>query len=118
MSYWYYKSNGEEIGPVTATEICANLAKGIAADLYKGPGMKSWVPASRAEEALRIEALRRMPPVAPDNDEVHCINCGSTQVHAEKRGYSFLWGGIFGSSQIIITCLMCGQKFRPGGKPY
>ena len=46
-------------------------------------------------------------------DEVKCPNCGSTQVHAEKRGWS-IWTGFLGSGKILITCLKCGHKFSPG----
>jgi hypothetical protein len=34
-------------------------------------------------------------------------------VHAEKRGWS-LSTGFVGSDQIILTCLKCGYKFKPG----
>ena len=47
-------------------------------------------------------------------DEVKCLKCGSTQIHAGKRGYDFFRGGIFGSSQVFITCLKCGHRFKPG----
>ena len=46
-------------------------------------------------------------------DKVTCPQCGSTQVHAEKRGWSIMVGFI-GSGKIVITCLKCGHKFRPG----
>ena len=49
-------------------------------------------------------------------DEVHCPKCNSTQVQAFKRGYSLLTGFI-GSNQVFITCLSCGNKFKPGEKP-
>lgn len=51
-------------------------------------------------------------------DEVNCPKCGSAKVHAEKRGWS-MWIGFIGSGQILITCLKCGHKFKPGesGKP-
>lgn len=65
------------------------------------------------------------PPPPPEfsshvdkSGNLQCISCGSTQLHSGQRGYSFLRGGIFGSSQVVITCLKCGQKFLPGGKPY
>jgi hypothetical protein len=47
------------------------------------------------------------------DDAVRCTKCGSTQVHAEKRGWR-LATGFFGSSKIFITCLKCGNRFRPG----
>ncbi len=47
------------------------------------------------------------------DDAVKCSKCGSTQVHAEKRGWR-LTTGFFGSSKIYITCLRCGNRFKPG----
>ena len=59
---------------------------------------------------------------------VHCPKCNSTQISADKKGFSgkkaliggLLTGGIgllagtIGSKDIIITCLNCGYKFMPG----
>ena len=59
---------------------------------------------------------------------IKCPKCGSTQLHADKKGFSagkaiggaVLTGGIgllagfHGSKKVIITCLSCGNKFRPG----
>jgi predicted Zn-ribbon and HTH transcriptional regulator len=47
------------------------------------------------------------------DDQVKCPRCKSTQVHAEKRGWS-LGSGLIGSGAIRITCLKCGHKFKPG----
>ena len=61
--------------------------------------------------------------------EIKCPKCGSTQLTANKKGFSgakavggaFLTGGIgllagtIGSNKIKITCLACGHQFRPGG---
>jgi hypothetical protein len=57
-----------------------------------------WKPAGRKYE--------------PDQ-AIKCPKCHSTQVHADKRGWSFL-SGFIGSSRVVITCLRCGNKFRPG----
>jgi len=60
--------------------------------------------------------------------EIGCPKCGSTQITANKKGYSagkalggaFLTGGIgllagfHGSSKVMITCLACGKKFKAG----
>lgn len=46
-------------------------------------------------------------------DQVKCPKCGSTQIHAEKRGWSPMWGMI-GSGKIVLTCLKCANKFEPG----
>jgi len=61
-------------------------------------------------------------------DQIHCPKCGSTQITANKKGFSggkavagvVLTGGIgllagtIGSKKIIITCLSCGNHFKPG----
>ena len=60
--------------------------------------------------------------------EIKCPKCLSTQITANKKGFSgskavggaLLTGGIgllagtIGSNKIIITCLNCGHKFKPG----
>ncbi len=47
------------------------------------------------------------------DDAVKCPECGSAQVHAEKRGWR-LTTGFLGSGKIVLTCLKCGHSFRPG----
>jgi len=54
--------------------------------------------------------------MATTEDSVKCTKCGSTQIHAEKRGWKMTTGFI-GSGKIYITCLKCGNKFRPGDTP-
>ena len=63
-----------------------------------------------------------------ETPEVHCPKCGSSQLTAHKKGFSgkkavvggLLTGGLglmagtIGSNRIIITCLACGNEFRPG----
>ena len=60
--------------------------------------------------------------------EIKCPKCGSTQLTANKKGFSgkkavggaLLTGGIgllagtIGSNKIKITCLACGHQFKPG----
>jgi predicted RNA-binding Zn-ribbon protein involved in translation (DUF1610 family) len=46
-------------------------------------------------------------------NEVKCPKCGSTQIQAGKRGWSF-WTGMIGMNKITLTCLSCGNKFSPG----
>ncbi len=62
------------------------------------------------------------------NDKLVCQRCGSSNLHADKKGFSggnaliggLLTGGIgllagtVGSNDIKITCLKCGAKFNPG----
>lgn len=64
----------------------------------------------------------------PTPEKVKCPKCGSDQIAADKHGFSagkaiggaVLTGGIgllagfHGSKKIDITCLNCGNKFRPG----
>lgn len=61
-------------------------------------------------------------------EELQCEKCGSTQLSADKKGFSgkqavagaVLTGGIgvlagtIGSNKIKITCLSCGHQFEPG----
>lgn len=46
-------------------------------------------------------------------DEIRCPKCGSSNIHAEKRGFN-IWTGMLGSGKIVITCLACAHKFKPG----
>lgn len=58
------------------------------------------------EEKLRLKTL--------DEQKIpHCPKCHSTSLHAEKRGWKATTG-LLGSSKIVITCLNCGNKFKPG----
>src|SRR5665213_1549145 len=57
-----------------------------------------------------------------------CPKCGSSQITANKKGFSGkkaiigdilvgpigLVAGAFGSSKVLITCLACGHRFKPG----
>lgn len=64
-----------------------------------------------------------------DTEAVKCPKCGSTQIHADKKGFSTgkavigtvvanpvigALAGAAGSNKIIITCLKCGNQFNPG----
>ncbi|SKA36294.1 hypothetical protein SAMN04488128_10479 [Chitinophaga eiseniae] len=64
------------------------------------------------------------------DNQVHCPKCNSTQITANKQGFSvgkaaagvILTGGIgllaggIGRNKVIITCLACGHQFKPGAK--
>lgn len=59
---------------------------------------------------------------------ITCPRCGSSQITANKKGFSgkkavagaILTGGIgilagtLGSNKVILTCLACGHRFKPG----
>lgn len=61
-------------------------------------------------------------------DRLYCPNCGSSHLTADKKGFgagkavagAVLTGGIgllagfIGSGDVKITCLKCGQKWKPG----
>lgn len=62
------------------------------------------------------------------SNEIRCPKCNSNQLTANKKGFSgkkavvggLLTGGIgllagtIGSNKVIITCLACGNEFKPG----
>jgi hypothetical protein len=50
---------------------------------------------------------------AREDATIRCPQCGSLQVHAEKRGYN-IWTGFIGSGKIVLTCLRCNHRFSPG----
>lgn len=66
------------------------------------------------------------------SDQIRCPKCGSSQIHADKKGYSVgkaaagvvltggigLAAGVIGANKIKITCLKCGYKFNPGEGKY
>jgi len=58
--------------------------------------------------------------------QVMCPKCGSTQISAQKRGFSLgkavagavvmpvgVVAGFLGSKKIDITCLACGHRWSP-----
>ena len=64
-------------------------------------------------------------------NQVKCPKCASTQISANKKGFSggqavtgaLLFGGVgllagtAGSGKVKITCLSCGHVFNPGDNP-
>lgn len=47
------------------------------------------------------------------NGQICCNNCNSTQISANKKGFSFLTG-LIGSQKVYITCLNCGNRWKVG----
>jgi DNA-directed RNA polymerase subunit RPC12/RpoP len=45
--------------------------------------------------------------------QIQCPKCKSTQVSANRKGWT-MSTGLIGSSKILITCLKCGKQFKPG----
>jgi ribosomal protein S27E len=59
-------------------------------------------------------------PTTNTND-IKCPMCGSTQLTANKKGFSVgqavaggIIGGAIGMNKVKITCLKCGNTFNPG----
>lgn len=64
------------------------------------------------------------------DDTVRCPRCGSKSITAQKKGFGLAKGaaGVFvagaygvvaagiGKNKILITCLNCGHRWKPGGK--
>lgn len=53
-----------------------------------------------------------LPPPPPDDTPIRCPRCGSSSIHAHRRGFTF-WQGIIGMNKILTTCLRCGLRFAP-----
>ena len=65
-----------------------------------------------------------------NDSTVCCPKCGSSQLTANKKGFSLgkavvggvltltpivgVGTGLIGKNKIIITCLSCGKQFKPG----
>ncbi len=52
-------------------------------------------------------------PVLAEDRPIECPRCRSHQLHTGPRGWKLLTGFI-GSNKVVITCLKCGHKFKPG----
>lgn len=63
------------------------------------------------EECERIK--KQNMPLTNSQGQIICAKCGSNQIHSDKRGWKASTG-LLGSSQIWITCLKCGHKWKPG----
>lgn len=64
-------------------------------------------------------------------EKIRCPKCNSEQITADKKGFQagkaivggILTGGIgllagfHGSKKLVLYCMACGNKFKPGEKP-
>lgn len=69
-----------------------------------------------------------LPKATTKEDKVFCPKCNSTQIASFKKGFGAgravvgaalagpigLLGGFLGSNQLVITCMKCGHKWKPG----
>lgn len=67
-------------------------------------------------------------PKSQVDSPIQCPKCGSTQVTAQKKGFSTgkalvggvalgvvgLAAGAIGSGKVMVTCLRCGHSWAPG----
>lgn len=92
----YIKEDCDEKRIILNTPIqcpCSNTQNII----YKNPSPKS---------KARITKINK-------DKSIKCPRCGSTQYHADKRGWS-MWTGFIGARTVYITCLSCGKRWKPG----
>lgn len=83
---------------------------------------------------MRYTSISQKGNLSPEpiqKDNIICPKCGSSQISANKKGFSagkavagaVVAGGIglaaggIGSDKVIITCLKCGHQFKPGIQP-
>lgn len=63
---------------------------------------RSQVQAKEAEEERK----------KADESKPRCPKCGSTNITAGQRGYSF-WTGFLGSNKTVNRCSNCGHTWKP-----
>lgn len=82
----------------------------------------------RPMRTTSISQKENLSPEPMQKDNIKCPKCGSSQISANKKGFSagkavagaVIAGGIglaagsIGSDKVIITCLKCGHQFKPG----
>ena len=64
-----------------------------------------------AEVVDSVTTLTYVNP-SKDKDKICCPKCGSLEYHTGAKGYG-LFRGFIGSGQIIMTCLKCGNRWKP-----
>lgn len=68
-----------------------------------------------AEKRSDAHALKNRIAQMDKEGIAYCPKCYSTSLSANKRGWK-VTTGLLGSSKVIVTCLKCGHKFKPGNK--
>lgn len=72
------------------------------------------------------QQAQNAPPEPPAEPRISCPRCGSTQLHADKRGFSAgkavtgallvgptgLVAGAIGQNKLVVTCLSCGHRWK------
>ena len=83
------------------------------------------IMASNPQVSIKPKAVEKKEK----DDTVRCPKCGSSQLTANKKGFSLgkavaggvllvpiagVATGMIGKNKIIVTCLNCGKQFKPG----
>jgi RNase P subunit RPR2 len=66
-----------------------------------------------AAKKLSKEEFKQRKAELDKEGKAYCPKCLSTDLQAGKRGFK-LTTGFIGAGKTIITCLKCGNKFKPG----
>lgn len=65
-------------------------------------------------ENIRQQELREIRRAIAD-EPIRCPKCESTQISSDRRGWNVVTG-VYGSSQVMVTCLRCGHQWKAGQK--
>lgn len=80
------------------------------------------------EQQRKQDLLDRSKQPRDYDNQIKCPVCDSTQITAGNKGFGLgkaaaggillgpvgLLGGLIGSKKIIVTCLNCGNQWKPG----
>lgn len=103
---------------------CASCGATKPKDAPKRGGTSLPIPPQELRAAPNAQSLRSVPQPEP----IRCRKCGSTQIAAGGRGFGIgkaavgglllgpvgLVAGALGSSALLVTCLKCGARWKPG----
>lgn len=81
--------------------------KGVA-----GKGLEA-VKEKQEEKRKAQEELKAKLAKLDEEGTPYCPKCYSTSLSANKRGWKWTTG-LIGSGKILITCMKCGHRFKPG----
>ena len=102
--------------------------KGLEASRDLAEKSKAEAIKAKAEREAEEQALKERIKQMDKEGIVYCPKCYSTQVTANKKGFSLgkaavgslVAGGVLlgavGSNKIEVTCLKCGNKWKAGKK--
>lgn len=120
----YAKYNNLDI--ITADDIKNEKKEQKEAEKQRKKELFEKIMASDPEVSAIPKNTTRYTP--PQEKQVCCPKCGSTQLSANKKGVGLgkaavgaiavgplgLVAGGIGKNKVLITCLNCGKQFKPG----